>query len=99
MLDKENRLMLGKELVEKSMLELGEKVYIYYDPEEKKLILKRYKWTINAKYFVATQLLEEKARMVIPAAIRNAFPEATYLPVEKDGEIYILIIEHEKKSE
>ena len=99
MLDSENRLMIGIELVEKSNLDMGGKVFIYYEPEEKTLILKKYDQGNNYKYFVGTQILQKKARLVIPSSIRNAFPEATYLPVEKYGEIYILIIEHEKKSE
>ena len=92
MLDEQNRLIIGKELIEKSTLKLREKIYVYYEPEEKKLILKRCEEKVDGKYFVATQLLESKARMVIPSSIRNAFPDAKYLPVEKDGEIFILII-------
>ena len=92
MLDEQNRLIIGKDLIEKSTLKLREKVNIYYEPEEKKLILKRCDEEVSGKYFVATHPLEGKARIVIPSTIRNAFPDARYLPVEKDGEIFILII-------
>jgi len=98
MLDKENRISLGMELIKGGNLNVPQKVYIYYEPEHKRLALKKADCFSNL-YFVKDQIVDEKGRMVIPASVRNAFPEATYLPVIMWGEIYILIIEHEKKSE
>jgi len=92
MLDAQNRLVIGKELIERANFKLREKLNIYYEPEEKRLLLKRLNEDVGEKYFVSTQLLEVKTRVAIPLSIRNAFPNAKYLPVEKDGEIYILII-------
>jgi len=98
MLDKENRISLGMELIKGGNLNVPQKVYIYYEPEHKRLALKKADCFSNL-YFVKDQIVDEKGRMVILASVRNAFPEATYLPVIMWGEIYILIIEHEKKSE
>ena len=98
MLDKENRIMLGMELIREGRLSVPQRMYIYYEPEHKRLALKKADCFSNL-YFVKDQIVDEKGRMVIPASVRNAFPEATYLPVVLWGEIYILIIEHEKKSE
>ena len=95
---KEKRISLGMELIKGGNLNVPQKVYIYYEPEHKRLALKKADCFSNL-YFVKDQIVDEKGRMVIPASVRNAFPEATYLPVIMWGEIYILIIEHEKKSE
>jgi len=97
-LGKEKRISLGMELIKGGNLNVPQKVYIYYEPEHKRLALKKADCFSNL-YFVKDQIVDEKGRMVIPASVRNAFPEATYLPVIMWGEIYILIIEHEKKSE
>ena len=98
MLNKENRIMLGKELLKGGNLDVPQRVYIYYEPEHKRLALKKADCFSNL-YFVKEQIIDEKGRIVIPASVRNAFPEATYLPVVMWSEIYILIIEHEKKPE
>lgn len=98
MSDNENRIMLGKELLREGRLNVPQKMSIYYEPEHRRLALKKANCFSNL-YFVKEQVVDEKGRIVIPASVRNAFPEATYLPVVMWGEIYILIIEHEKKSE
>ena len=98
MLEKENRISLGMDLLKEVGLNVPQKMYIYYEPEHKRLALKKAN-CINNLYFVKEQIIDEKGRIVIPASVRNAFPEATYLPVVQWCEIYILIIEHEKKSE
>ena len=98
MLDKDNRLTLGMDLLIAGGLKLPQEMYIYYEPEQKRLALKKANCFSNS-YFVKRQTIDEKGRIVIPASVRNAFPEATYLPVVMWSEIYILIIEHEKKSE
>lgn len=98
MLDKGNRIPLGKELLREGNLNVPQRMYVYYEPEHKRLVLKNSNCFSNM-CFVKEQVVDEKGRFVIPAPIRNAFPEATYLPVVMWGEIYIFIIEHEKKSE
>lgn len=98
MLEKENRIALGVELLKEGGVNVPKKVYIYYEPEHKRLAIKNSNCFDNL-YFVKEQIIDDKGRIVIPASVRNAFPEATYLPVIMWSEIYILIIEHEKKPE
>ena len=103
MADKQERVTIGTELLSKSEeLKIQEEVKMLYDSTKRAIFLQGK--DINQElgkdiYFVATHKINEKGRIVIPAVIRNAFPEADYLPVEQNGKIYILIIEHEKKSE
>jgi len=91
MLDSGNRLSMGKDLTDEVKLKLPPKVYIYYEHENRRLVLKSEKCFEN-QYYVKEQIIDEKSRVVIPASVRNAFPNATYLPVTMNGEIYILII-------
>lgn len=98
MVDKETRIVLGTELLREGNLNVPQKIYIYYNPEYKRLDLKKDKSFSNL-YYVKEQSIDHKGRMFIPASIRKAFPEATYLPAVMCGEIYIFIIQHEKKSE
>ena len=98
MADNNNRIALGKDLLKEAGIKVPQRVYFYYEPEQKRLVLKKANCFKNM-FFVKEQIIDEQGRIVIPASVRNAFPEATYLPVIMWGEIYILIIEHEKKSE
>ena len=103
MVDKKVRVSIGMEFISKSEeIKVEEEVNIFYD-STKKVMLLRGK-DVNQElgediYFIATHKIEPKGRISVPSAIRNAFPEATYLPAMQNGKIYILIIEHEKKSE
>lgn len=98
MLDKNGRITLGAELLKEARVDIHQRMYFYYEPEYKRLALKK-AGCFDNMLFVKEQTVDEKGRIFIPASVRNAFPEATYLPVVMRGEIYILIIEHEKKSE
>lgn len=101
MLDSQGRLTLKKELLSKDeYVRADSETNIFYDPNNKRICLRsQYIESIEEMYWVAKQKIDKKGRIFIPASIRNAFPGATYLPAEKNGRIYILIIEHEKKSE
>ena len=103
MAEKKVRVTIGSELLSRSEeLKVQENVNIFYDSIKKAMFLRgkdtNQEFGKNI-YFVVTHKMDEKGRIKIPFAIRTAFPEATYLPVEQNGRIYILIIEHEKKSE
>ena len=95
MLDSHGRVVLGKELLSRVDLETNHKVNMFFDDTQKRLILLSCDDVRSTKmlYFVATHNIDEKGRIFIPAQVRKAFPKATYLPVEKDGNIYILIID------
>ena len=98
MSDLQNRVVIDKEWIKESNLEASKEVHIYYEPEYKRLILKKEK-NLKDMCLVKTHILDQKCRIAIPYSVRNAFPGATYFPVKINGEICILIIEHEKKSE
>ena len=103
MADKKVRVSIGSELLLRSgELKVQEDVNIFYDSTKKAMLLREK--DVNQDlgediYFVVTHKIDPKGRINVPVAIRIAFPEATYLPVMQNGKIYILIIEHEKKSE
>ena len=101
MLDAQGRITIGKKLLsnEEYIVLYGE-ANIFYEPIQKIISLRsKYIKSVEGMYLVATHKVDKKGRIFIPMSIRNAFPGATYLPAEKNGRIYILIIEHEKKSE
>jgi len=89
----QNRVVIEREWVKISGFEVLNEVHIYYEPEHKRLALKR-EPNLKDMCFVRTYILDKKYRIAIPYCIRNAFPGATYLPVLINDEIYILIIEH-----
>ncbi len=103
MADKKVRVSIGAELLSRSEeLKVQEDVNIFYDSTRKAILLRGK--DINQElgediYFIATHKIDPKGRINVPSAIRTAFPEATYLPAEQNGKIYILIIEHNEKSE
>ena len=101
MLESQGRLVIGKELLSRVDIKENQKVDIFFDNTQKAIVILscddlREKSTL---YFIATHNLGLKGRICIPSQVRDAFPGATYLPTEKDGTIYILIFEHQKKSE
>ena len=102
MLEAQGRLVIGKELLSRVDIKEKQKVDIFFDIIQKALVLLSCDDTMRIKsnlYFIATHTIGVKGRFYIPSQVREAFPGATYLPTEKDGTIYILIIEHQKKSE
>ena len=101
MLDKVGRIAIGQELLSRANLRIKQEVGIYFDHIQKRMLLlpqgeNPYEETL---YYVRTNTIDEKGRIYIPKSIRDAFKEVTYLPSEKNGDIYILIIQNEKKPE
>lgn len=105
MLDAQGRIVIPSEQLEKVDGKMQEReVLVYFNSKKKGLTLKLHPFDYGVEecediYYIATHTMNQKGRIYIPKVIREAFPNATYLPAEQDGEIYILIIEHEKKSE
>lgn len=101
MLDEQGRITIGKDLLsEKEYIQMGRGARIFYDAMQKRMLIRSiYVDSIEELYFIAEHKIDKKGRMYVPASIRNAFPGATYLPAKRNDRIYILIIEHEKKSE
>ena len=103
MADKKVRVSIGAELLSRSEeLKVQEDVNIFYDSTRKAILLRGK--DVNQElgediYFIATHKIDSKGRINVPSAIRTAFLEATYLPAMQNDKIYVLIIEHEKKSE
>lgn len=94
MLDKSGRLIIGLGLLERCKhISIKSEVSVLYNQVNKFLVLKT-KGIDSAPgmYYVASLKIDEKGRIIMPSSVRKAFPEATYLPTEKDGEIYIFII-------
>lgn len=98
MLDAQGRIVIPSEQLERVGESLiGKKIQIYFDSENRSLNLRMHDVDYGFKeyknmYYIATHILNQKGRIFIPKVIREAFPNATYLPAEKDGEIFILII-------
>ena len=101
MLESQGRLAIGKELFSRVDIKENQKVTIFFDNTQKALVLLPCDdvRSTSTLYFVATHTIDAKGRIFIPAQVRDAFPGATYLPTEKDGIVYILILEHQKKKE
>lgn len=103
MADTHKRVSIGIELLSKSEeIKVMEDVKIFYDSKRKAMLLGKKDVNENLGddiYFLVIHKLDPKGRIVIPSTIRIAFPKATYLPVMQNGRIYILIIEHNEKSE
>ena len=100
MLDSQGRIAIGKEILSRVNLKTKQEINFFLDYNERRLlILSAADPRRTDLYFVAKQTIDEKGRIFMPAQIRKAFKDATYLPVEKDGNMYILIFENEKKSE
>lgn len=105
MLDAQGRIVIPSEQLEKVDGTMkGRNISIYFDSSRIGLNLRLHPLDYGIEscknmYYISTCIMNEKGRICIPKVIREAFPNATYLPAEQDGEIYILIIEHEKKGE
>ncbi len=93
MLDTSNRITIGGELMLRSNLKANQKIDIFFDHMEKKLLFLPSDEVNNTDmYFVASHGIDSKNRVIIPKTIRDIFPKASYLPVERNGKIYVLII-------
>ena len=101
MLESQGRLIIGKELLSRVDIKEKQKVDIFFDNTEKALVLLSSDELQGTSkfYYIATHMIGLKGRISIPSQVRDAFPGATYLPTEKDGILYILIFEHQKKPE
>lgn len=95
MLDAQGRIAISSELLKNSKyVKGGEKVKIFFKPDKKVLHLNPPMEELNDNtYFIATHKMDERGRIFIPSIIRKTFSNANFLPAEKNGEIYILIIE------
>ena len=96
MLDAQGRITIKKELLSKNdFIKANGVVKLFYNPIIKCLLIKSecFEGDDNL-YYISTHKLDTKCRMFMPISIQKAFPGATYLVSEKDGNIYIHIIEH-----
>ena len=64
MLDSQNRIAIGQDLLKEGNLNVPQKMYIYYEPEYKRLALKKAN-CFSTMYFVKEQIVDEKGRIVI----------------------------------
>lgn len=95
MLDSQGRVTIISDLLKRSKyIKKWETVNIYLNMDKKILLLNPTIERIgDDTYFISTRRMDEKGRIFIPTSIRNCFPKSKYLPAERNGEIYILIIE------
>ena len=100
MLDSQGRIAIGKEILSRVNLKKKQEINIFLDYNERRLlILSAADPRRTALYFVTKHMIDEKGRIFVPSQIRNAFKDATYLPVERDGNVYILILQNQKEPE
>ena len=101
MIDKHGRITLTSELLRRQeKIYIGKKVNIYFDYYQNALILKPINEKVKGNYFFIKKVsIDSKNRIYLPESIKRVFDGNGFLPAEKDGDIYILIIEHKKKSE
>lgn len=93
MLDAQGRITINSDLLEKvESVKRGDKVKIFLEINKRRLIINPTRDIYEEAYFIATHNIDEKGRIFLPASIRKTFPNAKYLPVERDGEIFVLII-------
>lgn len=93
MLDKQGRITIKEDLLANATyVKRNGKVDVYLEPDKKRLHLNPSRIT-DETYFVGSCKMDEKGRIYMPSSIRSAFPNANFLPAERNGEIYILIIE------
>lgn len=96
MVDKQGRLTISSELLSKANISMNIQVQIFFDRKKRVLLVlpeKEYSYEEDI-YYIKTIPLDKQGRLAIPNQIRNAFPDADYLPSERNGNIYIHIIEH-----
>ena len=98
MLDAQGRIVIpAEQLGRVNQKIIGKKLKIYFDSNNHSLRFYIYEIDYGLEgyenmYYIASHTLNTKGRITIPKVIREAFPNAAYLPVEKKGEILILII-------
>lgn len=98
MLDEQGRIVIPSEQLGRvNQKIIGKKLKIYFDSKNRSLSLNLYDLDYGLAgyenmYYIATHTINEEGRICIPKVIREVFQNANYLPVEKEGELYILII-------
>ena len=100
MIDKHGRVTITRELLKRQYkIRTGDKVNIYFDFYQNALILKPVVEKVEGKFFIKSVSMDSKNRIFLPEAVKRSFDGCGFLPAEKDGDIYILIIDHKEKSE
>ena len=94
MVDKQGRISVPQELLEKAGVSFEKEVYIFYDRENNSLILKNEIDSSQQKLFFikVMKFYADQNRLAISISIRDTFCGRKFLPAERDGEIHILII-------
>ena len=93
MLDANNRITIGAELMLRANLKPNQEIDIFFDHLEKRLLfLPSDEVNATTMYFVKSHSIDSKSRVFVPKCIRDIFPKASYLPVERNGKIFVLII-------
>lgn len=101
MLDQKGRLAIGKDILERQKeIHVSQEVLLFLDHYNNEIVIKPKGGTINNElHFIKNARVDPKGRIFVPKVIRGIFPNAKFLPAEKNGKIYILIIDNAKKSE
>lgn len=96
MLDKEGRIALGKEILSRQEeIHAKQEVLLFFDHYQNEILIEPKGKTCNNKlHFIRNAKIDSNGRIFVPKVIRKAFPNATYIPAERNGKIYILIIDH-----
>ena len=93
MLDKNGRELVPNDIRKKVEFEKKE-INFYLDFEGQRLFLSD--TTMSDVYYVGSSTMDEKGRVVVPLNVREAYSGSCFLPAEKDGQLYMLIIERKK---
>lgn len=101
MLENEGRIKIVKEIFDRQdKIFPQQEVLLFLDHHNNEIIIEPKGQIINnGLHFIRNAKIDDKGRIIIPKQIRKVFQNSTFIPAEKDGKIYILIIDHEKKSE
>lgn len=96
MLDKQGRLLLGKDLLAKGNLEPEIMVQCFFDRKKKALLLIPEETIADGEdfYFIQTLKIHKCSRIFMPDKVKKIFPEAKYMPTIHKDKIYILIFDN-----
>lgn len=96
MLDKEGRITLPKYILERQdEIHPKQEVLLFLDHNNREILIrsKENRFEKNL-HFIRNAKIDEKGRVFVPKSILKIFSNANFLPTEKNGKIYILIIDH-----
>ena len=101
MLDNEGRIKIVKEIFDRQdKIFPQQEVLLFLDHHNNEIIIEPKGEIINnGLHFVRNASIDSKGRIIVQKQIRKVFQNANFMPAEKNGKIYILIIDHAKKSE